>query len=41
MIVALCPRDEILTAVKEDKRVLGFLRECKEEVLRDLMVQRN
>ena len=31
-------RDEILTAVKEDKRVLGFLRECKEEVLRDLMV---
>ena len=31
-------RDEILTAVREDKRVLGFLRECKEAVLRDLLV---
>ena len=31
-------RDEILTAVKSDKRVLGFLRECKEAVLRDLLV---
>ena len=30
-------RDEILTALKEDKRVIGFMRECKEAVLRDLL----
>ena len=30
--------DEILTAVKSDKRVLGFLKECKEKALRDLLV---